>query len=56
MKRLLERMDDFVSFCLDWGNEELAKARAATGGTSSNSPLFILLVIVFGALAFVAAV
>ena len=56
MRRLLERLDDFVRFCLEWGSEELAKANKELARPQADSPLFILLVVVFGALVLLLAV
>ena len=43
-------MDDFIRFCLEWGSDELAKASKDLGEPQADSPLFVLLVVVFGAL------
>jgi hypothetical protein len=56
MKRLIERLDDFMRFCLDWGSAELAKASKEVAEPQAASPLLVLLIIIFGASALMLAV
>jgi hypothetical protein len=56
MKRLLEGLDNFLRFCLDWGNAELAKANKELAEPQAASPLFVLLILIFGASALILAV
>jgi hypothetical protein len=49
-------MDNFIRFCLDWGNAELAKANKELAEPQADSPLFVLLIVIFGASALMVAV